>query len=487
LTPDEATNVRSIAFHIVLDEWRLARVEMRADQTRAARIVVTVWLCAVASPAFTQVATSPALFLETVRDPGGADLPSTARSLALGGIRFGSGRADEALASPASLVLGAGSDVIVSGGPFFYARDELVNTPGQFPPRDPARRRSPSSPTLPAFAAFATRHRAWAVAGFYDGSSRFGHRFDTATSNIYFAALQGTFLSEDGTGHASVLQQVSRIGGAAAIGPPSHRAALGIGVSAVRLDYDVAAHVHVDGQSSVFGGPIARFTAEHDNRVSFLGWGPAFVIGGMARPITNVIVAGRWERNPEFSATRRIVIEERGQTVRDDNPVRFQPPSTYAIGVSVTARRTVIAGDIARTRFSQAFQPILRTAGSDRCAIPQLYCPGWGIANYEAVDATTWRAAIEQAIPTTRGAFIVRGGTSFQAGYTVGRKTSDPFRNGGSSPAPPFLSDYEPPREHSTWVTGGVAYAWQRYEVAFGAGRSQTQTRLLADFCVRIP
>jgi hypothetical protein len=460
---------------------------MRADRPRVTCIVATVWLCVVALPAFAQVATSPALFLETVRDPGSTDVPSTARSLALGGVRFGSGRADEALASPASLMLGAGSDVIGSGGPFFYARDELVNTPDRFPPRDPARRRSPSSRSLPAFAAFATRHRTWAVAGFYDSSAKFEHSFDTATSNIFFTALQGTFLSEDGTGHASVSQQVSRIGAAAAIGPPSHRAALGIAVAAVRLDYDVAAHVHVDGQSSAFGGPIARFTAEHDNRVSFLDWGPAFVISGMARPITNVIVAGRWERNPEFSATRTIVIEERGQTVRDDNTVRFQPPSTYAIGVSVTAHRTVIAGEIARTRFSQAFQPVLRTSGSDRCAIPQLYCPGWGIANYEPADATTWRAGIEQGIHTTTGAFIVRGGASFQGAYTVGRQTSDPFRNGGRSPAPPFLSDYEPPREDSTWVTGGVAYAWRQYEVAFGVGRSQTQTRLLADFRVRIP
>jgi hypothetical protein len=147
----------------------------------------------------------------------------------------------------------------------------------------------------------------------------------------------------------------------------------------------------------------------------------------------------------------------------------------------------VVAGEIARTRFSTAFQPILRAPGSDRCAIPQLYCPGWGIANYEPADATTWRAGIEQTIPTTNGAFIVRGGPSFQGGYTVARPTSDPFRNGGSSPAPPFLSGYEPPRERSTWVTGGVAYAWPQYEVAFGVGRSQTQTRLLADFHVRIP
>jgi hypothetical protein len=36
-------------------------------------------------------------------------------------------------------------------------------------------------------------------------------------------------------------------------------------------------------------------------------------------------------------------------------------------------------------------------------------------------------------------------------------------------------------------ATRRVAYARRQYEVAFGAGRLQTQTRLLADFRVRIP
>jgi hypothetical protein len=121
---------------------------------RSFGVLLTALSCG-ASPAFAQVATTPALFLEAVRDPGDPDVPSSARSLALGGIRFGSGRADDAVSSPASLMLGAHADLVVSAGPFFYSRDELIATPGQYPPRSPERARSASSRAVPFYAAIA--------------------------------------------------------------------------------------------------------------------------------------------------------------------------------------------------------------------------------------------------------------------------------------------------------------------------------------------
>lgn len=272
---------------------------------RIGRATLIFCFLGVASPAPAQVATTPALFLETVRDPGNPDVPPTARALALGGMRFESGGADVAVASPASLMLGAGADVIVSGGLFFYARDELIQTPNRFPPRKPERTLSPRSRAFPFFAAAAARKSRWALAAFYDSSARFEHRFDTQKSNISSTALQGSFVAEDGTGDASVSQAVSRVGGAVAAGPSSRRGAIGVGVYAVRLAYDVSAHVHVDGSRRFAGGPITFFTEEHDNRVTFRGWGPAVALSAMVKPLSHVVVAARWERTPEFGATAR--------------------------------------------------------------------------------------------------------------------------------------------------------------------------------------
>jgi len=64
---------------------------MRAGPTWAHGIVVAVWLGLISAPASAQVASSPALFLETVRDPGSTD------------VRFGSGRACSVTFACASL------------------------------------------------------------------------------------------------------------------------------------------------------------------------------------------------------------------------------------------------------------------------------------------------------------------------------------------------------------------------------------------------
>jgi len=185
-----------------------------------------------------------ALFVEAVRDPGDPDVSPTARALALGGTRIGSGVAEDAATSPATLMLGAGTDVVISGGARVYARDELADTPDRFPPRLPDRARAPGSSAIPMYFGVATRWRTWAVGAFYDASAAFEHQYDTATSNIYYAALQGTFVSEDGTGHAAVSERLSRFGGAFTAGTPDRRFAAGVAVTGTRVDVDATAHVH---------------------------------------------------------------------------------------------------------------------------------------------------------------------------------------------------------------------------------------------------
>jgi hypothetical protein len=455
-------------------------------KTAALSLAVTLGLAvAGAEPAVAQTASSQALFLETVRDPGNVDVAPTARSLALGGVRLGTGHAEDAVSSPATLVLGSGIDIVASGGALFYARDELVDTPDRFPPLHPERARTSSTRSTPVFAAASVHGPVWAVAGFFDRSGVFAHRFDTATSNIYFAALQGTYVSEDGTGRASISEEVTRVGGAGALSLPDHRLALGFAWSAVRMDYRAAAHVHVDTESSLYGGPVSTSSSEVDNSATFRGWAPGVVLSAMARPVPAVTVAARWEHAPTFDGTHAVISEDAYQTSRIEHGIALRLPATFSVGASAELARTTIAGEIARTDFSQSLRPIEQVMGTAPCAIPNVNCPGWGFANYRAADATTWRIGGEQGVPAGRGEVLLRAGVQRQTAYTVARPTSDPDRNGGSLPAPPFLSDFEPPRDPSFRIDGGVGYRRGGYELAFGIGRSDTEIRWLADF--RVP
>ncbi len=439
-------------------------------------------MLAAGAPAVAQTASSQALFLETVRDPGNLDVAPTARSLALGGVRLGTGHAEDAVSSPATLVLGTGLDIVASGGALFYARDELVDTPDRFPPLHPERAKTPATRATPFFAAASMHRREWAVAGFLDRSGVLAHRFDTATSNIYFAALQGTSVSEDGTGHASISEQVTRVGGAGALSLPDHRLAVGLAWSAVRVDYQAVAHVHVDTESSLYGGPVSTASSEVDNSATVAGWAPGLVVSAMGRPVPAVTVLARWERAPTFAGTHAIVSQDAHQTNRVENDIALRLPATLSVGASAVVARTTVVGEIARTDFSQSLRPIEEVMGTGPCAVPNANCPGWGFANYRASDATAWRVGGEQDIPVGRGELLLRGGLQHQTAYTVARPTSDPDRNGGSLPAPPFLSDLEPPREAAFWVNGGLAYRRSGCELAFGIGRSDTQIRWLADF-----
>lgn len=452
---------------------------------------ITTCLLASLSTASAQNAnTSSAIFLEAVRDPGRPDRAPTGRSLALGGLRSTSGQADDAVTDPGRIMLASGTDLVVSLGPFFYSRDELVTSPAQFPPTDPSRQRSPASRTTPFYAAFAARRGIWAAAGFYDNTTRFAHAFETAQSTVFFTALQGTFVQEDALARASVQQRVSRTGGSVALGDPAHRFGVGISLYAVRFDYAVSTHVHFDTSGRFAGGPIGHSTAEQDNAVTFLDWGTGFTISAAVRPTRSVTLGGRWQREPGFTSTRRFVTETQLETTRTEDTVELQLPPTYSFGVTVTGDRTTVAGEYSRTNYSDAFQPILGTGKFGECNNPELRCPGWNIANYLPANAGTWRAGIEHRIPVSAGTFILRAGGAFEEGYTAARPTDDssnPLRNGSRLPAPPVVGEYEPPRERSVWMTGGFAYAWRLYEIGVGAGRSDTELRLLADIRVRLP
>src|SRR5437762_7245745 len=114
----------------------LARPSWLLTWPRILSLTACVFVVVPTGPAAAQTAYSQPLFLELVRDPGRADVPRTAKALALAGAAVTSGTADDAVASPGSLMLGSGTDFVVSYGSFSYARNELANTPNQSPPFD---------------------------------------------------------------------------------------------------------------------------------------------------------------------------------------------------------------------------------------------------------------------------------------------------------------------------------------------------------------
>src|SRR6266545_2413408 len=90
----------------------------------------TIAIIAMSIPAIVSAQGNSRLFVTAVRDPGGAQVPSTARSLSLGGVETGSGSADEAIASPSTLMFGAGTDLVWSLGTAGYSIQTPSRTPG---------------------------------------------------------------------------------------------------------------------------------------------------------------------------------------------------------------------------------------------------------------------------------------------------------------------------------------------------------------------
>jgi hypothetical protein len=168
------------------------------------------------------------LFISTIRDPGPAGVPTTARSLALGGAQPMSGAADEASTNAADLMFAEGSDMVASGGFFSFSRDEPQKTPGVLGYLGSSLAPTASSTTPIGYVAIATRRRRWAAAGFYDATSRYDHQFNTADGVLFSSALYGESELETGTGHASISESVTRVGGAAAWAPVPGRLAVGL-------------------------------------------------------------------------------------------------------------------------------------------------------------------------------------------------------------------------------------------------------------------
>ena len=451
-------------------------------------LLAAMCLVAYAAPAAAQY--SQSLFLELVRDPGRADEPRTAKSLALAGVQAGSGAADDAVVSPGSLMLGSGTDLVVSFGSFFYARNELINTPRQLPPFDPTRTLSPTSTTPVGYVAVATRRPRWAAAGFYDATSRHAHAFTTAKASLFATYLFPTIIIETGTGAASTSQSATRVGGSIAVGDQTSRVGVGVSVYMVRLNYLATAADTVEITSSSFANPnLTTFCCVLDqDRVEFRDWGPGFAVSGVVTPVRHFTLAARWRHEPTFSAVRELSIS-RQPPFRFSQEVQFRLPGAYGVSVIATAGATTILAELSRERYAGVFSPVMSSTVDPNYICGQIaaaYCPGWNFPYHDTNDTTTIKAALEHTLAAGSGRLALRGGIAYEPGYTLARSAGDvSTRRTLSLPAPPIVTEFEPPRESSTWLSTGLAYAWRSAEIGVGVGHANHQTRLLVDVRVR--
>ena len=432
---------------------------------------------------------SQALFLELARDPGRADVPKTAASLALAGVPLRSGTADEAVVRPGSLMLGRGTDLVVSYGSFFYRREELTSTPNQLPPFDPSRRLSPQSSTAVGYMAAATRRANWAAAAFYDASARQGHAFTTDSATLVFASLFPTLLHETATGTASLHQSTVRLGGSVAVG--GRRVAAGISVSAVRLEYVARALDEITITSRSIPDPsLKTFCCRVDeDRVEIRDWAPAFALSGIVRPSAHLTLTARWRAEPAFTTVRELSIVQGLQRQVQTDDVKFRPPAAYAVGAIALAGSTSVTTELARHLYEDVFSPLAPPAvdAGFRCgAIAVSLCGGWGFPYHATKNTTTIKVAVEHAIGVGSGRLALRGGFAYEPGYTLARRADHAStRRELRFPSPPVVSEFEPPRESLTWISAGVGYEWPRTEIAFGIGRAKHQTRVLVDVRLR--
>lgn len=452
-----------------------------------------LWLSAAvcfihAAPAAAQY--SQALFLEVVRDPGRADLASTAKSLALAGVPVGLGTADAAGVSPGSLMLGTGNDLVVSYGSLFYARKELIHTPRQLPPFDPSRSLSARSATPVGYVAVATRRPRWAAAGFYDATSRYAHAFTTAPATLFSTSLFPTIIIETGTGAASISQSATRLGGSIAVGDQTRRLGLGVSAYLVRMNYLATATDTIEIRSSSFSNPnLTTFCCVVDrDRVEFREWAPGFAVSGVVTPIRHLTLAARWRHEPAFNAIRELSIS-RQSPFRFTQEVTFRLPGSYGVGAIATAEGTTVLVDLSRGTYAGVFSPLMSPTFDPNYICGQMAvknCPGWNFAYHDTRDTTTVKAALEQTASAGPGRLSFRGGIAHEPAYTLARSAGDvSTRRTLSLPAPPVVSEFEPPRESSTWLSAGLAYAWRATEIGVGVARANHQTRLLLDVRVR--
>jgi len=454
---------------------------------RFATAMAAACLCWSAGPAAAQY--SQPLFLEAARDPGRAEVAATARSLALGGAGPISGVADDAVANPASLVLGQGTDVVIAGGSVLFARDELAVTPRQLPPWNPTRATSLRSEIPRGYLALATRRPRWALAAFFDGTTRYRHKFETASAELAFATVQGVGFFRRGSGRASAAMSVERVGGAVAAAPWTGLVGVGVAAYAVRLDYRVSGNSEVETWTNTFTDLTFRyrFTTFELDRVQFFDWATGVVVSGVVKPVRNVALAGRWRHEPTFAARRELVARQPGSVERFEGDVQFGLPDTYALTGTLSVGSTVFATELARTDYGEVFGPHSQANVSPFCeTLTTIHCPGWGFGSHRTADATAWRAGIEHSLSLRRPTLRLRAGIAVEQAYTLARSAIDPSRTGGSLPAPPVVSPFEPPRQSFRSLSFGAAYAWRRFEVGVGFAHAEHERHILADFRMSI-
>ena len=457
---------------------------------RRPRLLLLTGLCAwlQASTALAQY--SHAIFLELVRDPGRADVPRSARSLAMAGDDLSAGGAEAAVTSPGALMLGTGTDWVFSAGAAMYGRDELVETPRQLPPFEPARSAGAHSSTPVGFAGVAARGQHWAAAGFFDRSARLEHTFTTRKAELFQTALFPTLVIESGTGTASLSQSTTRIGGSLAVGSRSKRLGAGVSVSAVRVRYVAQATDSIEVVTRSFDLVTRTFCCVVDeDGVAFDEWKPAIAASGVFAPVAHLTLTARWRHDPAYSTTRQLTVTRQSQEDVFTQDVHFDVPDVYGFGAIVAGGGTMASVEVSRARYARVFSPTMSATFDPNyvCGtVTVAQCAGWNFPYHETKDATTVRAGVEQQMPLGRGRIVLRAGLAHEAGYTLARSASDEStRRRLSLPAPPIVTSLEPPREDSTWLSGGVGYAWDGGEIAFGVGHINAQSRVLVDLRLR--
>lgn len=435
-------------------------------------------------------AQSPALLLEVARDPGRADAPLTARSLALGGARAALGGAEDALANPASLTRGPAMEVVFAGGSFQFGRDELSLTPRQQPPFQSQRGPSPRSNTLPLFVAAAFRREGLGGAVFVDASDRLAHQFTTGRNVLRASAISGISVQTSASGAASLTRSLTRLGGALAIGTRNGRVSIGATGYLGRFDANVAATLDVESHSRYYGPyPPSESRRAWQNRshVQFADWAPGFVLAGAVRPAEPVTVSGRWAHAQPFESIRTYVNDDLKSPFSHSEPVTYRPPDVVAIAVAATGGRTSAVVEITRTAYADVYgpasPPLSPFASCQILEDPK--CAGWGFGEYVAANSTGLRAGVERALTTGPYAMRLRGGLSFDQAYTLARPKGDPNLNARQGPAPTVSTPFTPPRENSWIWSIGWAMGSPRIEIGMGLALGSQQQRLVAEIRIR--
>lgn len=435
---------------------------------------------ACAAPALAQY--SQPLFLEVARDPGRADVPVTARSLALGGLQLGSTGADMSLVNPALLGFGTGTDLTVSFGGLWYSREELITTPNQLPPWDPAREETDRTDSPLGYGAVVSHTGRFAFAVFFDATSRLRHTFTTSQATLAFASSSGFGYEYRGQGTASVDLAAPHIGGSVAVTLVPGRLSIGLALSAIRLDGQVSSEVAMEARTfPPSDSPWTAVGVERD-AVDFGAWAPGVVLSAAFRPADWVTLSARWRHEPAFNAERRLTEAPGLSNVSVEEPVEFDLPDSLGLGAAFSLGKTVLGVELLRSQYADVFGPRPAQPFNSACdTLTTVYCPGWAFTGHTTSDATRVAGGVEQSVPAGGSSFLLRVGAGYEQTNTLARSSSDPSRSGGMLPEPPVVSEFEPPREAAAWFSAGLGYRRGPFEVGTGFEAGSSSLRILAD------